>query len=221
MEIKMKINEIKNNNFYSNKQQKSFKSTNNLHSGVQIIKEHPFDVIKNLGTMFAIAGVGEYLDNYANKNLPTLPKRETKEVSLNALIENIYEKYREVKKNKPAKFYSLLLIGMVITSFAIFGNKQTFLINDENKEKNLKKSKAINTFVGTAVSSTLGGTISSSFLNEVDFKANIKNSKTKNTLKGIVCGLIIGSTFATLSLLANKLTLDKFKKEQAQESLDK
>ncbi|UKI42342.1 MAG: hypothetical protein L6V95_05185 [Candidatus Melainabacteria bacterium] len=144
-------------------------------------------------------------------------KKETKEVSINALVENIYEKCREIKKNKPAKFYAFLLIGMAITSLAMFGNKQTFLINDEYKEKNLKKNKAVNTIVGIAVSSTIGSISANSFLNEIDIKAKIKNNKSKNILKGIACGAVIGFIFAALSLISNKLTLDKFKKEQKQE----
>ena len=212
----MKINKI-NNDFYSYKHQRGFKSSDNINSGIQIVKEHPFDIVKNFGTMVAIAGVGEYLDNYANKNLPTLAKKETKEVSLNALVENMYEKCRDIKKNKPAMFYSLLLIGMAISSLAIFGNKQTFLINDENKEKNLKKNKAIKTIVGIAVSFTIGSISANSFLNEIDIKANIKNNKLKNILKGMACGALIGSIYTVLSLISNKLTLDKFKKENSQE----
>ncbi|UKI42340.1 MAG: hypothetical protein L6V95_05175 [Candidatus Melainabacteria bacterium] len=46
-------------------------------------------------------------------------------------------------------------------------------------------------------------------------KERLQNKK--NALKGLACGALIAGVVGGLTLLSNKLTLDKFKKEQKQE----
>ena len=88
---------------------------------------------------------------------------------------------------------------------------------DENKEKNLKKKMTTNTLIGSIGGGAICGLTASVFLNSVDESIKKKDYKTKNALKGLACGALVAGVVGGLTLLANKFTLDKFKKENRQE----
>ena len=89
--------------------------------------------------------------------------------------------------------------------------------DDENKEKNLKKKMTTNTIIGSIGGGATCGLSANVFLNSIDEVNKKKSYKTKNALKGVAVGALVATVVGGLTLIANKLTLDKFKKENRQE----
>ena len=123
--------------------------------------------------------------------------------------------FLETKRKTPAKYYGLLALGTMLISSFIYASKPSYIWvkDDENKEKNLKKSLMLSNIIGAISSGIFYGYISNVELNHIDKFVKKKDYKTKNALKGVAVGALVATVVGGLTLIANKLTLDKFKKE--------
>lgn len=184
---------------------------------IQPVK-HPFSLISTFGAIASGIGVFDYLDTYKTKNIKHTVLNEKKEKS-SGVIRNLLDDFLETKRKTPAKYYGLLALGTMLISSFIYASKPSYIWvkDDENKEKNLKKSLMLSNIIGAISSGIFYGYISNVELNHVDNFVNKKDYKTKNALKGVAVGALVAIVVGGLTLIANKLTLDKFKKENKQQ----
>ena len=184
------------------------------------LKKHPMHMLANFAAFAPTVGVVDYIDTYFTKNIEPSLKNEAKENKRNGILETMFENIRNCKKNKSFKYYTLLTLATLIFSLNLYKDNpiKISVKNDENKEKNLKEKLIKNTLIGSAIYGTTYGVITNILLNTADEAIKKQDYKTKNALKGLAIGALVATVVGGLTLIANKLTLDKFKKEQAQES---
>ncbi len=180
---------------------------------IQPVK-HPFSLISTFGAIASGIAVFDYLDTYKTKNIKHTVLNEKKEKS-SGIIRNLLDDFLETKRKTPAKYYGLLALGTMLISSFIYASKPSYIWvkDDENKEKNLKKSLMLSNIIGAISSGIFYGYISNVELNHIDKFVKKKDYKTKNALKGVAVGALVATVVGGLTLIANKLTLDKFKKE--------
>ena len=185
---------------------------------IQPVK-HQFSLISTFGAIASGIGVFDYLDTYKTKNIKHTVLNKKKEKS-SGIIRNLLEDFLETKRKTPAKYYGLLALGTMLISSFIYAGKPSYIWvkDDENKEKNLKKSLMLSNIIGAISSGIFYAYISNVELNHIDKFVKKKDYKTKNALKSIAIGALVATVVGGLTLIANKLTLDKFKKEQKQEN---
>lgn len=186
--------------------------------------KNPFYIISTFGGLASIVGTVDYLDTYKTKSMKPLLEKEAKDVRQSnqkniSIFENVVEQIQNTKKNKPAKYYSLLALGVLIISTISYGLSEMniWVKDDENKEKNLKKKMTTNTIIGSIGGGATCGLSANVFLNGIDEVNKKKSYKTKNALKGVAVGALVATVVGGLTLIANELSLDKFKKENRQE----
>ena len=131
----------------------------------------------------------------------------------------MFDNIQNCKKNKPFKYYTLLTLATLVFSLNLYKDNpiKMSVKNDENKEKSIKEKLTQNTIIGSTIYGATYGVTTSILLNMADESIKKKDYKTKNALKGLACGALVAGVVGGLTLLANKFTLDKFKKEQKQE----
>ena len=208
----------------------SYKSYNNYiseqkkNAGYTRPPKHPFYMVSTFGGLASIVGAFDYLDTYNTKSMKPFLEKEAKDLQNStqkniSIFENVFEDIQNTKKNKPAKYYSLLALGVLVISTIsyVLSEMNIWVKDDENKEKNLKKKMTTNTIIGSIGGGATCGLSASVFLNGIDEVSKKKDYKTKNALKGVAVGALVATVVGGLTLLANKLTLDKFKKENSQE----
>ena len=184
------------------------------------LKKHPMHMLANFVAFAPTVGIMDYVDTYFTKNISPSLKNEAKENKRNGLLETMFDNIRNCKKNKPFKYYTLLTLATLVFSLNLYKDNpiKMSVKNDENKEKSIKEKLTQNTIIGSTIYGATYGVTTSILLNMADESIKKKDYKTKNALKGLACGALVAGVVGGLTLLANKLTLDKFKKEQKQEN---
>ena len=183
------------------------------------LKKHPMHMLANFVTFAPTVGIVDYIDTYLTKNIEPSLKNEAKENKRNGILETMFDNIQNCKKNKPFKYYTLLTLATLVFSLNLYKDNpiKMSVKNDENKEKSIKEKLTQKTMIGSTIYGATYGVTTSILLNMADESIKKKDYKTKNALKGLACGALIAGVVGGLTLLANKLTLDKFKKEQKQE----
>ena len=184
------------------------------------LKKHPMHMLANFVTFAPTVGIVDYIDTYLTKNIEPSLKNEAKENKRNGLLETMFDNIQNCKKNKPFKYYTLLTLTTLVFSLNLYKDNpiKVTVKNDENKEKSIKEKLTQNTIIGSTIYGATYGVTTSILLNMADESIKKKDYKTKNALKGLACGALVAGVVGGLTLLSNKLTLDKFKKEQKQEN---
>ena len=184
------------------------------------LKKHPMHMLANFVTFAPTVGIVDYIDTYLTKNIEPSLKNEAKENKRNGLLETMFDNIRNCKKNKPFKYYTLLTLATLVFSLNLYKDNpiKMSVKNDENKEKSIKEKLTQNTIIGSTIYGATYGVTTSILLNMADESIKKKDYKTKNALKGLACGALVAGVVGGLTLLSNKLTLEKFKKEQKQEN---
>ena len=203
------INNIRLNNL-------SFKKNK---TGEVELKKHPMHILANFAAFAPTVGIMDYTDTYFTKNIKPSLNNEAKENKRNGILETMFENMRNCKKNKPFKYYALLTLATLVFSLNLYKDTpiKISVNNDENKEKNLKKKMTTGAVIGSAIYGAIYGVPTSILLNIADESIKKKSYKTKNALKGVAVGALVATVVGGLTLIANKLSLDKFKKENNQE----
>ena len=183
------------------------------------LKKHPMHMLANFVTFAPTVGIVDYIDTYLTKNIEPSLKNEAKENKRNGILETMFDNIQNCKKNKPFKYYTLLTLATLVFSLNLYKDNpiKMSVKNDENKEKSIKEKLTQKTMIGSTIYGATYGVTTSILLNMADESIKKKDYKTKNALKGLACGALVAGVVGGLTLLANKLTLDKFKKEQKQE----
>ena len=183
------------------------------------LKKHPMHMLANFVTFAPTVGIVDYIDTYFTKNIEPSLKNEAKENKRNGILETMFDNIKNCKKNKPFKYYTLLTLATLVFSLNLYKDNpiKISVKNDENKEKSIKEKLTKNTIIGSAIYGVTYGVTTSIMLNMADESIKKRGYKTKNALKGLACGALVAGVVGGLTLLANKFTLDKFKKEQKQE----
>lgn len=183
------------------------------------LKKHPMHMLANFVTFAPTVGIVDYIDTYLTKNIEPSLKNEAKENKRNGILETMFDNIQNCKKNKPFKYYTLLTLATLVFSLNLYKDNpiKMSVKNDENKEKSIKEKLTQKTIIGSTIYGATYGVTTSILLNMADESIKKKDYKTKNALKGLACGALVAGVVGGLTLLANKLTLDKFKKEQKQE----
>ena len=176
-------------------------------------------MLANFAAFAPTVGIVDYADTYFTKNIKPSLKNEAKENKRNGILETMFDDIQNCKKNKPFKYYALLTLATLVFSLNLYKDNpiKISVKNDENKEKSIKKKLTTNTIVGSTIYGVTYGLSTSILLNMADESIKKKDYKTKNALKGFAVGALVATVVGGLTLLANKLTLDKFKKENSQE----
>lgn len=183
------------------------------------LKKHPMHMLANFVTFAPTVGIVDYIDTYLTKNIEPSLKNEAKENKRNGILETMLDNIQNCKKNKPFKYYTLLTLATLVFSLNLYKDNpiKMSVKNDENKEKSIKEKLTQKTMIGSTIYGATYGVTTSILLNMADESIKKKDYKTKNALKGLACGALVAGVVGGLTLLSNKLTLDKFKKEQKQE----
>ena len=205
------------NNNYSN--YNLYKEKQKRNAGFIPVNNHSFSIISTFGVLASGFGVFDYLDTYKSKNIKQTTVENIKEKRCKSFIGLTVNDWLELKQKAPVKYYGYFALGALILSTLHYGNKtyQIWIKDEENKEKKLQKNLNLNTLVNAAACGFCNSLILYSCLNNIDEIAKKKGYKTKNALKGLACGALVAGVVGGLTLLTNKFTLDKFKKEQKQE----
>ena len=184
------------------------------------LKKHPMHMLANFVAFAPTVGIVDYIDTYLTKNIEPSLKNEAKENKRNGILETMFDNIQNCKKNKPFKYYTLLTLATLVFSLNLYKDNpiKMSVKNDENKEKSIKEKLTQNTIIGSTIYGATYGVTTSILLNMADESIKKKDYKTKNALKGLACGALVAGVVGGLTLLSNKLTLDKFKKEQKQEN---
>ena len=184
------------------------------------LKKHPMHMLANFVAFAPTVGIVDYIDTYLTKNIEPSLKNEAKENKRNGILETMLDNIQNCKKNKPFKYYTLLTLATLVFSLNLYKDNpiKMSVKNDENKEKSIKEKLTQNTIIGSTIYGATYGVTTSILLNMADESIKKKDYKTKNALKGLACGALVAGVVGGLTLLSNKLTLDKFKKEQKQEN---
>ena len=183
------------------------------------LKKHPMHMLANFVAFAPTVGVVDYIDTYLTKNIGSSLKNEAKENKRNGILETMFDNIQNCKKNKPFKYYTLLTLATLVFSLNLYKDNpiKMSVKNDENKEKSIKEKLTQNTIIESTIYGATYGVTTSILLNMADESIKKKDYKTKNALKGLACGALVAGVVGGLTLLANKFTLDKFKKENRQE----
>lgn len=184
------------------------------------LKKHPMHMLANFVTFAPTVGIVDYIDTYLTKNIEPSLKNEAKENKRNGILETMLDNIQNCKKNKPFKYYTLLTLATLVFSLNLYKDNpiKMSVKNDENKEKSIKEKLTQNTIIGSTIYGATYGVTTSILLNMADESIKKKDYKTKNALKGLGVGAAVATFVGGLTLIANKLTLEKFKKEQKQEN---
>ena len=184
------------------------------------LKKHPMHMLANFVAFAPTVGIVDYIDTYLTKNIEPSLKNEAKENKRNGILETMLDNIQNCKKNKPFKYYTLLTLATLVFSLNLYKDNpiKMSVKNDENKEKSIKEKLTKNTIIGSTIYGATYGVTTSILLNMADESIKKKDYKTKNALKGLACGALVAGVVGGLTLLSNKLNLDKFKKEQKQEN---
>ena len=184
------------------------------------LKKHPMHMLANFVAFAPTVGIVDYIDTYLTKNIEPSLKNEAKENKRNGILETMLDNIQNCKKNKPFKYYTLLTLATLVFSLNLYKDNpiKMSVKNDENKEKSIKEKLTQNTIIGSTIYGATYGVTTSILLNMADESIKKKDYKTKNALKGLGVGAAVATFVGGLTLIANKLTLEKFKKEQKQEN---
>ena len=184
------------------------------------LKKHPMHMLANFVAFAPTVGIMDYVDTYFTKNIEPSLKNDAKENKRNGILETMFDNIQNCKKNKPFKYYTLLTLATLVFSLNLYKDNpiKMSVKNDENKEKSIKEKLTQNTIIGSTIYGATYGVTTSILLNMADESIKKKDYKTKNALKGLACGALVAGVVGGLTLLSNKLTLEKFKKEQKQEN---
>ena len=184
------------------------------------LKKHPMHMLANFVAFAPTVGIMDYVDTYFTKNIEPSLKNDAKENKRNGILETMLDNIQNCKKNKPFKYYTLLTLATLVFSLNLYKDNpiKMSVKNDENKEKSIKEKLTQNTIIGSTIYGATYGVTTSILLNMADESIKKKDYKTKNALKGLACGALVAGVVGGLTLLSNKLTLEKFKKEQKQEN---
>ena len=184
------------------------------------LKKHPMHMLANFVAFAPTVGIVDYIDTYLTKNIEPSLKNEAKENKRNGILETMFDNIQNCKKNKPFKYYTLLTLATLVFSLNLYKDNpiKMSVKNDENKEKSIKEKLTQNTIIGSTIYGATYGVTTSILLNMADESIKKKDYKGKNALKGLGVGAAVATFVGGLTLLSNKLTLEKFKKEQKQEN---
>ena len=182
------------------------------------LKKHPMHMLANFVTFAPTVGIVDYIDTYLTKNIEPSLNNKAKENKRNGILETMLDNIQNCKKNKPFKYYTLLTLATLVFSLNLYKDNpiKMSVKNDENKEKSIKEKLTQKTMIGSTIYGATYGVTTSILLNMADESIKKKDYKTKNALKGLACGALVAGVVGGLTLLANKFTLDKFKKENEQ-----